>query len=386
MPATLATSTARPDSTAIGDVRNELLRRVGRHWTPGERIPSIRELSAALGCSHGYAHQAVKQLVREGVFVSRERVGVFVSDQLDASEIARMRSAPRGRISPYVTQPLANLRVAMAAHGTRNDGLLVRMWDAFEQAMSQYGACLQRTELPKATTKRTSLPVSDADAVALFRPEGGPIEVDPAVPLVVVSQALPRNFAVTPASNYDVVSVDHCQGGVLAGELARQAEMRTVCFLGRCNKGHPDAATAYDELSTARLNGFESGYGTAIEPEHRLSSTTYSMSCGADMARQFMELTPRPDAVFAASDELAMGFVIGARALGLRYGRDYRIIGFDGQHIGRGLQGGPLTTIDLPCEAMGEKAAELLAERLLDMTLPIRRLHMGCTLFQGVTL
>lgn len=379
-------STPASLATAIRAVRAELVRRIGSHWRPGERIPSIRELSGLLGSSHRSTHQAVQQLVREGVFVARERVGVFVADRLDASNIAPTIPVSAAGNSPHVTRPLAGLRVAVVAHAFDIDAVLVRMWESFERAMGQHDVRLSRVEVPRERGPKVQLPSDGVDAVALFHPSKRIIETNPKVPLVVVTHGLHNFYAVTPATNYDIVSVDHQQGGVVAGEQARSMGITRPCFIGGRDKQMPADAGMMDELSTARFDGFEAGYGESIPPARRLIAGTYSMSCGAAIAPRVMKLSPRPDAVFAASDDLAIGFIFGALALGLHAGKDYRIIGFDGQHIGRRLDGGPLTTIDLPSEMMGKKAAELLAERLLDMTLPIRRMHLGCSLFHGVTL
>jgi LacI family transcriptional regulator len=89
--------------------------------------------------------------------------------------------------------------------------------------------------------------------------------------------------------------------------------------------------------------------------------------------------------VFAASDELAVGFVQGARDQGLMAGRDYQIIGFDRQQLGMDLPEGPLTTIEVPRVAMGVRGAELLTARLLDPDQPVHRTYLGCSLFEGKT-
>lgn len=375
--------TATGTTRAVHHVRAELLRRIGRHWMPGERIPSIRELANTLGCSHRNTHRAVQQLVCDGVFVSRERVGVFVADKPDRAALGDVRSAG---VSPHVARPLAGLRAAIFAHDLHGEAMVMRMWESFERAMAAHDVKVLRRPLRSPPPPHVKLSCGGIDAAAVFNPRSGPIEIDPGVPLVVVAQGLPNNFAVRPAANYDLVSVDHHHGGVLAGEHARRAGIKRPCFIGRRVIRNGEVTQPYDVWSEMRLDGFESGYGAPVAPADRLFSTSYSIGRAAETPRRFIELDPRPDGVFAASDDIALGFVYGATALGLTAGRDYKIVGFDGQRLGRQLDGGPLTTVNVPSEAMGEKAAELLAERMLGANQPVRRLHLGCALFKGGTM
>jgi LacI family transcriptional regulator len=92
-----------------------------------------------------------------------------------------------------------------------------------------------------------------------------------------------------------------------------------------------------------------------------------------------------PAAIFAASDDLAIGATYAAVALGLQPGRDVHVVGFDGQQRGRDMMHGPLTTIAIPTEAMGLEAAQRLAQRLNDTGELTRHVQLPCRLIQGVT-
>jgi DNA-binding LacI/PurR family transcriptional regulator len=80
-------------------------------------------------------------------------------------------------------------------------------------------------------------------------------------------------------------------------------------------------------------------------------------------------LRAHPDvtAVFAASDEMAMGVVLAARALGLRVPDDLSVIGVDGHELGE-LIG--LTTIAQPVQAQGTTAARLLLAMITGESAP----------------
>ncbi|MBA3414236.1 MAG: LacI family DNA-binding transcriptional regulator [Chloroflexia bacterium] len=73
--------------------------------------------------------------------------------------------------------------------------------------------------------------------------------------------------------------------------------------------------------------------------------------------------TPRPTAVFAANDLMAIGVLVALREAGLRVPDDVAVVGFDDLPIAR-LFEPPLTTMAQFPERLGRRAAELLFERL----------------------
>ena len=68
-----------------------------------------------------------------------------------------------------------------------------------------------------------------------------------------------------------------------------------------------------------------------------------------------------PTALFAASDEMAIGALLAARELGYRVPEDLSIIGIDGHELGEFFR---LTTIDQFPLGQGERAAEAILEAL----------------------
>jgi GntR family transcriptional regulator len=60
-------------------------------WQPGEEIPSIRALAVAVKVSVITVKRAYLELEREGVIVTRQGKGSFVSDTVDLSRSLRLR-------------------------------------------------------------------------------------------------------------------------------------------------------------------------------------------------------------------------------------------------------------------------------------------------------
>ncbi|MFD0889389.1 LacI family DNA-binding transcriptional regulator, partial [Streptosporangium algeriense] len=82
---------------------------------------------------------------------------------------------------------------------------------------------------------------------------------------------------------------------------------------------------------------------------------------GAEAARRLLTRDPRPTAIFAANDTVAIGVLAAAAELGLRVPEDLSVVGYDNVHLA-GTQPISLTTVDQPRRAMGRSAAALLSD------------------------
>ena len=87
-------------------------------------------------------------------------------------------------------------------------------------------------------------------------------------------------------------------------------------------------------------------------------SRTSGQRAAADLLKK-----PLPGAVLCANDRMAFGLLEGLKESGVRVPGDVRIIGFDDQSICT-LISPRLTTIENPFEAIGQKAALKLIDRI----------------------
>jgi len=352
-------------------VRDQLRRRVGTQWRAGDRIPPIRQIARELGVGERSTFQAVRDLVRDGVLASRPRLGTFV---------ATMPSTPIApQIMPKSRASLADKKIEVLTLVARPEPFVGRMIESFEETMREAGGEVVREVVDDG--RYGKLAERDADAIVLFNPNPvPPIVCGPKQVLVVVNTAL--ETPVKMAGRFDVVSVDQEQGGFLAGRRLREVGCKSVCFVG-CSGNR--LIQTMDQTSLTRLSGFEHGWGEHLPLDRIIPAKSYAQICAAVEVPKWLAMSPRPDGIFTASDELAMGFIVGAAAHGLKPGRDFQVVGFDGQQRGRDLPDHPLTTIDVPGREMGQRAAELLLERLEDPNQQVRRLSLGCKLFEGAT-
>lgn len=360
-------------------IKHRLARHIGTRWRAGSRMPPIDELARELGTGQRNTHRAVRELVRDGILVSRPGMGTFVSGAFEPSQLPS--SDANGAFDLQVAQPvghLASKRVELVRNSAIQDGFQSYLADTLVRQLNTLGIAVTTTFKGEAQDSR-------ADAVVMINPPlTAPIEPRPDQIMTVITMGVDVDLHAT--RGVDFVSVDQIGSAMLAGQRLREAGCKSACFIGCGLLGDDQHFTgAYDRTASLRLEGFERGWGATLPEHHRLYSHAYDIGIGARMVAQYIKLDPRPAGVFCATDELAAGFVIGGLAVGIEPATDYKLIGFDGQPIGRNLSEGPLTTVEAPLDEMASRAAELLINRLENPDQPVRRLALGCRLFEGQT-
>ncbi len=359
------------------DVKARLRCRIQEDWPAGTRLPSIAELALQFGVGLQTAHKAVRELVKEGVLVSRPRHGTFVLGNAKPMSGA----LPDGPAAPSLD--LAGRQVCLCfaqnPQGEPVDGMVINILRSLRQVLMEAG-CATPT-LPLLPGNH-GMDQSDADAMVVINPNStSRLYARRDQSLLVITTA--GNAPMGMVENYDVVTIDQEQGSMIAGQRLREAGCASACFIGRRNH---DDKPGYVSTSATRLRGFEIGWGQPVPEPLQFRTKNYAIDSGAQVAAQYARMPQRPEAVFAASDELAVGFVLGLIPFGLKAGRDYSIVGFDGQQVGRELSQGSLTTIEVPAALMGRRGGELLLDRLRHPPQPVRRLALGCSWYQGATI
>jgi len=121
-------------------------------------------------------------------------------------------------------------------------------------------------------------------------------------------------------------------------------------------------ATEYagHSFSDDRLAGYRAALVPAgLEYEAVIDLPDYNIEDGRAVIHRFLEMNPRPDALFFASGDLtAAGFLQTAKAAGVRIPDDVAVIGFDDSIIARSTTLG-LSSVHQPILEMGRAAFEL---------------------------
>ena len=87
------------------------------------------------------------------------------------------------------------------------------------------------------------------------------------------------------------------------------------------------------------------------------------LSSGVELARRFMEMSRKPDALFAASDVIASGFILECNRLGVRIPDDIAVTGFDDAPLAEVIEP-QLSTVHVPQREIGRLSASLILRRL----------------------
>jgi LacI family transcriptional regulator len=143
--------------------------------------------------------------------------------------------------------------------------------------------------------------------------------------------------------------------------------------------GHRDLAMIGGPAGNVDADERRRGFQTALresglDPELvRVEAGDFREATGHAAGLAILAQRPRPTAVFAANDSMAIGLLGAARELGVRIPEDLAVIGFDDVTIARYLNP-PLTTVTVDTFGLGRKAAALLLDTVTaaDEQLPER--------------
>jgi LacI family transcriptional regulator len=169
------------------------------------------------------------------------------------------------------------------------------------------------------------------------------------MPVVMIDRDVP-NVEV------DAVLTDNQLGGFLATRhLLELGHTRIACIAG------PSSITP----SAERMIGYrkaleEAGISYA---ESLVVRGDYHAQSGMEITHSLLKMSPRPTAIFALNDLMALGALRAAAEAGFSVPRDLAVVGYDDLEIAR-FTNPPLTTIAQPKKEIGVQAINLLVDRM----------------------
>ena len=145
-----------------------------------------------------------------------------------------------------------------------------------------------------------------------------------------------------------------------------------LLLLGHTNiafiMGHPAHGSSQDRLSGFRASLREHG----VQPEDApVEQGLYTFDSGYACAQRLLALDPRPTAIFASDDHMAMGVLTAAYERGLAVPADLSVCGFDDTPMAR-YACPPLTTARQPIVEVARLATECLLNHLQGRKLETR--------------
>jgi LacI family transcriptional regulator len=182
---------------------------------------------------------------------------------------------------------------------------------------------------------------SSAEPVAFLREQG--------VPVVVLDRRVPD-------CTVDSVRCDSEQGAYELVKLLLGLGHTRIAALS----GPEKVSTAQDRVAGYRRALAESGLGPGAEI---VRYGPFTQAGGNTMARQVLALSPRPTALLAANNFIAVGAYQAVREAGLSVPEDVSIVGFD--DLPAWLTMEPFLTVAAqPAYEMGQRATRMLLDRL----------------------
>ncbi|KAE9529943.1 substrate-binding domain-containing protein [Testudinibacter aquarius] len=170
------------------------------------------------------------------------------------------------------------------------------------------------------------------------------------------------------ALNADKVHENSEYGGYLATKTLIDAGHRDIAIITGSFK---------KSLALNRLNGYQTALSQAGIPfrQDRVFESHFDIVSGIESMQQILRLDPRPSAVFACSDTIAIGAYQAVWRAGLQVGKDISIIGYDNIELAQYLSP-PLTTIHQSKNNLAKQAVEMLLARIKNPQLPYRTLTL----------
>ena len=203
------------------------------------------------------------------------------------------------------------------------------------------------------------------DGAVLVLPEASSKELESVVadgfPLVVVDPLAALDGRVPTVSAANVSGAEQAMQHLL--ELGHR---RIAAITG------PPGWAATEERRQG-YHGALAAAGVPFDPALELEAD-FDFEPGAQAAAVLFELEPRPTAIFAFSDTIAIGAMRAARARGIAVPDDLSIVGFD-DSLYAPVVHPPLTTVRQPLAEMGATAVDLLVRLMRKETVDLLHLE-----------
>jgi DNA-binding LacI/PurR family transcriptional regulator len=310
--------------------------------------PTIDQVAALAGVGRGtvsrvingsplvspHTHDAVRKAIDELGYVPNRAARSLVTRRTESVALVVSESEQRVFSEPFFARVIRGIGAALGDSG-------YQLWLAMAQSPAE------RERLSHHLTGQ------HVDGVLLLSLHGE----DP-LPYLLAERGLPVVLGGRPSSSRPVSWVDADNSGG-----ARQAVEHLL------ERGRQQVATITGPQDMAagveRMQGYRDalrGAGIDQDPE-LVAYGDFSEASGVAAMTQLLARRPEIDAVFAASDPMALGALQVLRAHGRPVPGDVAVVGFDDSDSARHSDP-PLTTVHQPADAMGREMARLLLARI----------------------
>ncbi|HLL66342.1 MAG TPA: LacI family DNA-binding transcriptional regulator [Micromonosporaceae bacterium] len=307
---------------------------------PSSEAPTLAEVAALAGVSPATASRVLN---------NSARVSPAARDQVHEAVVrlgyVRQRAA-RGTLHDRQTRCVAAV-ICESTPRLFADPYYGRVLDGAEAALAPHEMPLLLAFGDRAAALERYLRGRHVDGVLLIAPRGRhPLASalrSVGVPVTMVGRPLCKE-------DFSYVDVDNRGGARRAVERLIAAGRSTIATIS----GPPDIVGGVD-----RLAGYRDALQAADQPLGPVLYGDWTRASGVHAMSRLLDHRPNLDAVFAASDLMAMGALHALRRAGRRVPEDVAVIGFDDMPMSA-YTDPPLTTVRQPVEELGAAAAHRL--------------------------
>ena len=310
-----------------------------------DRVTSIKDVARTVGVSTATVSRALRGLPRVSD-ETRDRV-LQVAAELDyvaspsAASLASGQTRAVGIVVPFVTRWFYSSVVQGAEELLRQAG-----YDSLLYNLGGNAEARRRVFRSHLLRKRV-------DAVLI-------LSLTPTAHEIAELHKLGYPVAVvgTMVEGWSSVRIDDAGAALTATQHLLDLGHRRIAYVG---------GLLEDELGfsapAARLTGFRTALDAlGLQPDPRLELVgDFTVRGGVAAGEKLVAVADRPTAIFAASDEMAIGVVHAVRSAGLRVPEDISVIGIDDHEMSEYFE---LTTVAQPVLDQGRTAARLLLDAL----------------------
>ncbi|XID92785.1 GntR family transcriptional regulator [Paenibacillaceae bacterium WGS1546] len=317
----------------------------GGKYRPGDKLPSENELVEQFSFSRQTVRQSIGELVREGWLVREQGKGTFVgrpSAERRASAGHRTVGVITTSISDYIFPSIVRgIEAALKNKGYRlllssTDHRKDRERECLEMMLS-HAVCGLIVEPTKSAEGNPNF-----DNYLAIEQHG--------IPLLMINEGY--SDIACPS-----VRIDDDEGGYMAANHVLGLGHRQVAGFFKTD----------DMQGVRRMKGFLRACREHRLPPEKHRAVRYSTEdkhVRPQRELREMLLSERPPtAIVCYNDQLAVSLLDTVRELGLRIPDDLSVIGYDDSFLATATEV-KLTTIEHPKSALGEKAANLLIDRM----------------------
>lgn len=318
----------------MGSRRQPTLEMVAQHAGVGRGTVS-RVVNGSASVSEA-TREAVLGAVADLGYVPNRAARTLVTRRTDTVALVVSEQHERIFAEPFFAQIVKGVSATLHDHGLQL--LLTMMGSGAEhERMGQY---------------LTAGHVDGVMLVSAHRDEPLPAQLAEAgVPCVHGGRPLGQR-----SGSLSYVDIDNVGGGRIATHHLLSSGRKAVATI----TGPQDMVAGIE-----RLQGYTQVLKRAGVPlrEELVATGDFSYAGGEQAMRDLLSREPQLDAVFAASDLMALAALRVLRETGHRVPADVAVVGYDDIAVAEHSEP-PLTTVHQPTEEMGQQLARLLVDRL----------------------